>query len=199
MNGIDAIAGKITGDAQREAESILAAARDEARAIGEKYEAQARVEAEKIKIAGEEQAKEIRRRAAFAAEQDAKRQLLGAKQRLIAQAFDGALAKLLALPENEYVSLLARLAAQAADRGDEEIVMSPKEKETRGRQVTEEANRLLAKAGKRAGLKLSSESRAFAGGLVLKAGDVEVNCALDTILRLSKDDLALDVAAALFA
>jgi V/A-type H+-transporting ATPase subunit E len=94
---------------------------------------------------------------------------------------------------------LARLAARAASTGQEEIIMSSQEKEACGRQVMEQANRLLAMAGKAGGLVLSEETRAFAGGLLLKSGDVEVNCALDTILRLVREELALEVAAALFA
>ena len=46
---------------------------------------------------------------------------------------------------------------------------------------------------------LSGETRAFKGGLLLKSGDVEINCTLETIVQLSKEELALDVAAALFA
>lgn len=199
MNGIDKIAGKIAEDAQKEMDSILAQARSEAAAIAEKYAAQAKAESDKILAAGQEQAKEIRRRADSAADQEAKQQLLATKQKMLARAFDEALQKLLALPAEEYAALLAGLAAKAASSGSEEIVLSPKDKEALGQKVLAGANQLLEKAGKKAALTLSAETRPFVGGLLLKSGDVEVNCTLDTILRLSKEDLALEVAAALFA
>ncbi len=199
MNGIDKIAGKIAEDAQKEMDSILAQARSEAAAIAEKYAAQAKAESDKILAAGQEQAKEIRRRADSAADQEAKQQLLATKQKMLARAFDEALQRLLALPAEEYAALLAGLAAKAAASGSEEIILSPKDKEALGQKVLAGANQLLEKAGKKAALTLSAETRPFVGGLLLKSGDVEVNCTLDTILRLSKEDLALEVAAALFA
>lgn len=199
MNGIDKIAGKIKEDAGQEIESILAQARSEAAAITEKYAALAKAESDKILFAGQEQAKEIRRRADSAADQEAKQQLLATKQKMLTRAFDEALQKLLALPAEEYAALLAGLAAKAASGGSEEIILSAKDREALGQKVLAGANQLLEKAGKKAALTLSSETRPFIGGLLLKSGDVEVNCTLDTILRLSKEDLALEVAAALFA
>ncbi|MEL7623224.1 MAG: V-type ATP synthase subunit E [Clostridiales bacterium] len=199
MNGIDKIAGKIAADAGKEIESILAQAQSEAAAIAEKYAVQAKAESDKILASGQEQAKDIRRRADSAADQEAKQQLLATKQKMLTRAFDEALQKLLALPAEEYAALLAGLAAKAASSGSEEIILSAKDREALGQKVLAGANQLLEKAGKKAALTLSSETRPFIGGLLLKSGDVEVNCTLDTILRLSKEDLALEVAAALFA
>ena len=45
---------------------------------------------------------------------------------------------------------------------------------------------------------LSDETRDMEGGLVISAGDIEVNCAYNTILRILRDDLAGDVAKILF-
>ncbi|MEA4892211.1 MAG: V-type ATP synthase subunit E family protein [Peptococcaceae bacterium] len=199
MNGIEKITGKIAVDAKQEAEAILSQARSEAAAIAGKYQAQSQEEAKKILVAGEEQAKEIRRRAKAAAELEGRQKVLTTKQELIAQAFDKALEKLLSLPAPEYTALLAQLASRAAGSGSETVVMSPKDREALGQAVVEQANKLLSQSGKAAGLTLSSETRDFKGGLLLKSGDVEVNCTLETIVQLSKEELALDVAAALFA
>ncbi len=199
MNGIEKITGKIAVDAKQEAEAILSQARSEAAAIAGKYQAQSQEEAKRILVAGEEQAKEIRRRAKAAAELEGRQKILTTKQELIAQAFDKALEKLLSLPAAEYTALLAQLAAGAAGSGNETVVMSPKDREAMGQAVVEQANKLLNQSGKAAGLTLSSETRDFKGGLLLKSGDVEVNCTLETIVQLSKEELALDVAAALFA
>ena len=198
MNGIDKIAGRIAEEGKQEAEAILSSAQGEAGAITEKYAAQAKEESAKILAAGKERADEIRRRAVSAAEQAGKQQMLAAKQDMISRAFDAALQKLLALPEGEYADLLAKLAAAASFTGAEEVVFSPKDQKGCGQKVLDAANQLLAKAGKQGGLTMSSETRAFDGGLLLKAGDVEVNCTLDTILRLSKEDLTLEVAQVLF-
>jgi V/A-type H+-transporting ATPase subunit E len=106
--------------------------------------------------------------------------------------------KLLTLPEAEYVDLLARLAAEASSTGNEEIVLSAKDLNTCGHKVLESANHLLAKAGKADKLTLSANTGEFDGGLLLRSGKIETNCTLDTILRLSKEELIPEVSAALF-
>ena len=199
MNGIDKIAGKIAEDARQEADSILAEARTQAAGIVDKYAALAKEESDRLLLAGEERAKAILHRAASAAEQAAKQQLLSAKQKMISRAFDIALQELFALPEKEYVALLARLAANASSTGDEEIILSSKDLNACGEKILKSANQLLADAGKSHNLTLSAEAGLFDGGLILKAGQVETNCTLGAILRLSKDDLAPKVAAVLFS
>jgi len=198
MNGIDKIAGKIAEDARQEADSILAEAKAQAVEIAGKYAALAKEESSKLLAAGEERSKEIRRRAVSAADQEAKQQVLATKQKMISQAFDIALQKLLALPEDEYVNLLARLAAGASSSGSEAVVFSSKDMAACGEKVLKSANELLARAGKKNNLTLAAEAGAFDGGLMLKSGKVETNCTLDAILRLSREDLAPEVAAALF-
>ena len=198
MNGIDKIAGKIAEDAKSEADSILAGARAEAGAIAKKYAALAKEEGEKILAAGRKRAAEISLRAVSTADQEAKLETLITKQNMISRAFDQALQRLMALPEAEYVDLLARLAAEASSTGSEEIILSSKDLNACGAKVSKSANQLLAKAGKKNKMTLSTETRNFDGGLLLRSGKVETNCTLGVILRLSKDDLAPEVAAVLF-
>jgi len=198
MNGIDKIAGKIAEDARQEADSILAEAKAQAAEIAGKYVALAKEESSRLLAAGEERSKEIRRRAVSAADQEAKQQVLATKQKMISQAFDIAMQKLLALPEDEYVNLLARLAAGASSSGSETVIFSSKDLNAHGDKVLRNANELLARAGKKNQLSLSEEAGAFDGGLMLRSGKVETNCTLDAILRLSREDLAPEVAAALF-
>jgi len=198
MNGIDKIAGRITEDVGAEIEAALAEAKSEAGAIADRYAASAKEESDRVLAAGKVQAEEILRRAASAADQEAKQQILATKQNLISRAFDAALHKLMGLPEPEYADLLAKLAAAASSTGSEELVFSAKDQKGCGQKVLDSANDMLAKAGKKGALTISAETGSFEGGFLMKSGDVEVNCTLDTILRLSKEDLTLDVAHALF-
>lgn len=198
MNGIDKIAGRITDEARSETEAALAEAKSEAGAIADRYAALAKEESDRMLAAGKVRAEEIRRRAASAADQEAKLQILATKQSLISRAFDEALQKLLSLPEPEYADLLAKLAVTASSTGSEEIVFSRKDRDGCGQKVLDVANELLVKAGKKGALTISADAGSFNGGFLMKSGDVEVNCTLDTILRLSKEELTLDVAQALF-
>ena len=199
MNGVDKIAGKIAEDAKLEIDAILADAGREAAAIADSSAALAKEESARILAAGREQAGEIGRRAASAADQERKQLLLATKQNMIAKAFAIALDKVRALPEQDYIALLARLAAEASSTGAEALTLSAKDLAGVGQKVLESANQLLAGKGKAGSLTLSPEAGAFDGGLLLKAGDVEVNCSLEAILRLTKEELTFDVATALFS
>ncbi len=124
---------------------------------------------------------------------------LAAKQEMLDQAFALALEKLTQLPEADYVSLLARLAASAAVSGKEALLFNAADREKVGSTVVSNANALLAEAGKPAALTLSDQTRAIRGGLLLSDGAVEVNCALETLVRLSRSEVTGEVSKLLFA
>ena len=80
----------------------------------------------------------------------------------------------------------------AAGTGCEEIVLSKADREELGEAVVAAAN------ASGAAYTLSDETRELGGGLVLKKGKVEINCAFDTRLRQLRQEMASDVARILF-
>lgn len=136
---------------------------------------------------------------------EARKTILAAKQELVGQAFDLALKKLLELPDQEYISLLAKLAVSASRTGREQVILSQKDRSRYGKQAVTMANDMLAKkAGPRAAqtdgmLTLAEESRPMAGGLILRDGKVETNCSFEVLIHLQRDALSAEVARALFA
>ncbi|MCI8538641.1 MAG: hypothetical protein HFF18_08310 [Oscillospiraceae bacterium] len=195
MNGIEKITGRINDDAQREIDAIAAQAKSEADAITARYEAQAEKEAAEILARGKANADERVERLASVAELEAKKMTLAAKQEVLDRAFDKALQDLTQLSEEKYVALLAALAVKAASTGNEKIILSPADRSRYGVKVAEMANSALGKQGK---LTLSEETRDIKGGLLLSDGDVEVNCAFETLVRLTRNQIAGDVAKVLF-
>jgi V/A-type H+-transporting ATPase subunit E len=229
MNGIEKITARIETDAKAEVAEILREAEEKAAAIREQYKAQAAAEAKAAEAAGKEAAQRQTERLESAAQMEAKKQFLAAKQACLNEAFSKAQEKLLALSEGEYAQLLARMAVKAAKTGKEEILLNARDRERVGSQVAAKANAMLAeavkpeaaeKAGKvggRAGavlsavvtgasallqgtaqLTLSQETREMAGGLTLRDGNVEVNCAFETQLRVLREEMAAEVAGILF-
>ena len=67
-----------------------------------------------------------------------------------------------------------------------------------GQAVVDAANALLAQQGKQARLTMSPTTRDLRAGFVLQQGDIEVNCAVETIAELCRSDLAAQVAEVLF-
>ncbi len=227
MNGIDRIIGRISGDAQAEIDAILAQAREQAEQIAAQSRAQAQAESEAILERGRRDAQTRGERLAAMAQLECRKADLAAKQTVIVEAFDAAREKLLSMPEEEYVRLLASLAAKAAPHGRGKLVFSPADRARVGKAVVLAANEILARAAApklpeeltdgpagalldrvvtgasalltgSAMLTLAEETRPMEGGFVLCDGKIEVNCTFDALIRLRRDELAGQVAKMLF-
>ena len=195
MNGIEKITGQIGADVQKEIDALMADAKAKAEETAQRYEAQAKREAEALLERGEKRAAEHEDRLVSTARLEAKKQVLAAKQALVEQAFDQALEQLLALPEQEYIDLLARLAVSAVTTGQEQVALSQKDRARYGKQIVTRANDKLGEKGR---LTLAGESRPIRGGLILVGDRVEVNCSFETLIRLQKESMTAQVAQILF-
>lgn len=195
MDGIEKIIDRISGDAQREIDDVLAQAQAEAEKITAQYQAQAQAEADEILARGEKAAVERGERLASVAQLECRKEVLRAKQEVIEEAFQLALDKLIQLPQQEYVSLLADLAVQASAKGNEKLIFSVADRAQVGKAVVVAANQKL---GERGQLTLSQETRPMQGGFVLSDGVVEVNCTFETLVRLQRGALSTQVADMLF-
>ena len=205
MNGIEKITGQIDADVQKEIDAALDQARAQVREIEDRYASQAEAQAEAIRRKGEQDAALRQERLVDVAKLEARKTVLAAKQDMVGQAFDLALKKLLALPDQEYIALLAKLAVAASRTGREQVIFSQKDRSRYGKQAVTMANEMLAKkAGPRAAesagmLTLAEEARPMAGGLILRDGRVETNCSFEVLIHLQRDALSAEVARALFA
>ena len=205
MNGIEKITGQIDADVQKEIDAALDQARAQVREIEDRYASQAEAQAEAIRRKGEQDAALRQERLVDVAKLEARKTLLAAKQDMVGQAFDLALKKLLELPDQEYIALLAKLAVAASRTGREQVIFSQKDRSRYGKQAVTMANEMLAKkAGPRAAesagmLTLAEEARPMAGGLILRDGRVETNCSFEVLIHLQRDALSAEVARALFA
>lgn len=193
MNGIEKITGRITAEAQSEINRVLFEASAEAEKIAEKYRAQANREAAEAGAKNEKAAAEREERLLSVAQMEARKDLLSARQSQVEAAFDQALKKLCAMPEDRYIAVAADLLVQAAPEGRGEVVFAPADRDRVGRAAVDAANKRLN--GK---LTLSDRTRALKGGFILVDGSVEVNCTFDTLVRLQKGEMAGEVAAVLF-
>ena len=195
MDGIEKIIDRISSDAQREIDDVLAAAQAEAEKITAQYQAQAKAEADDILARGQKAAVERGERLASVAQLECRKEVLRAKQEVIDEAFRLAMDKLTQLPQEEYVSLLADLAVQAAAKGNEALIFSVADRARVGKAVVVAANQKLGERGR---LTLSQETRPMQGGFILSDGVVEVNCTFETLVRLQRNTLSTQVADVLF-
>ena len=193
MNGIDKITQRIGADTQAEIDRILADAAAQAEAAADKFRTQAEAEDRDLLAKSERAAAEREERLVSAAQMEARKTVLAAKQAVMEETYAKALEKLRNLPEARYVEVLTELLLQAAPHGVGEVLFSAQDRETVGQAAVDAVN------GKSGGkLTLSGETAPIQGGFILKDGNVEVNCAFDTLVRLQKAETAGQVAQRLF-
>ena len=188
--------------------------------------AQAQQEANEIVEKGRMAASERLERLNSASQMERRKLELAARQEVLGEAFALALEKLCTLPEQEYIALLTRLALEASSSGKEQLILSQKDRAAVGKQVVMAVNDALVKerapslpeevtrskvgafvdklvhnttaAVTGTGLTLSEETRDLKGGFIMVDGDVEINCAFETLVRLQREQMEKKVADALF-
>lgn len=198
MNGIEKITARIAADADAENAQLRRASDMRCAEIRAEYDKRAQEEYDRLLREGLAENERRASRIARAAGLEARKCLLALKQELVSDAFCLARRRIAGLPERDYVGFLARQAGAAAFTGEEELILNASDRARVGGKVVRAANAEAAKRGLEPHLTLSEETREIAGGLILKQGDIEVNCTVDTLLELSRGELAAQVAEVLF-
>ncbi len=192
------IVEKILSDARAEAERILEEARAQAAQIREHAQLEAQRQRELILAQAQLEAQSRRRALLAEATAAARNAVLGAKRAVLNNVFAHTADKLAAMPANEYKSWLLQLLVKAVETGDEEVILSPADRQTLGGTLVREANAQLAQQSKKGALKLSAETRDVGRGFILKGKNSEINVTLKTLLRRAQDELEIEVAQMLF-
>lgn len=198
MEGIEKITARIIEDAEREIAAMQQETEEEVNTLLAQAQTEAEQESMELLIRGRRAAEERRERLSSSADMECRKLELAAKQELLQQSFDAALEELCALPQERYVTLLSALAVEASSSGRERMILSARDADRLGEDIVKAANAALQKAGRRGELTLSQETRPIPGGFILAEGDVELNCAFDTLIRLQREKLEKEVAAILF-
>jgi V/A-type H+-transporting ATPase subunit E len=227
MNGIEKITARIAQDADAEIQQQDKQTQAQVQAIQAEAQAEAEKLSADILTRGRKNADERLERLQSAAQLERRKLELAAKQEVLGEAFDRALEKLCTLPDEKYIALLTKLVLEASTTGKEQLVFSQKDRARVGKQVVVAANDALGKKpasalpgaitdtkvgailGKvvnstaakvtGAGMTLSEETRDMKGGFIMLDGDVEINCAFETLVRLQREKLEKEVAQTLFA
>lgn len=198
MKGIDKITSRILADAEAECAAVKKESDERCAAIRAENEKKAQDEYLRLVREGVKDTEQRVQRMDRTARLEAKKSILGMKQETVSRAFDLARERIAELPERDYIAFLAREAAEAAITGQEEVIFCERDRKSVGAKAVKAANELLSARGVPGTLTLSDDTREMSGGLMLKQGDIEVNCTVDTLLDLSRGELAAQVAQVLF-
>lgn len=199
MDGINKITERIAAETRDEIAVMQAETVEKCRSIKEAYNNTAQEEYWNLIRLGTKEVESQVSRLSSTANMEAKKSVLAMKQEAVAHVFEETVSRLCSMPEEQYVDFLAKQAALAANTGLEEIVFNAKDKAGCSKAVTKAANELLKKRGLLPKLTVSELTGSFKGGLMVKQGDIEVNCTVEKLVELSKGELASQVAELLFA
>lgn len=186
MTGLEKIAAAIREEARAEASALVEQAKTEAARILAERKARSDALCAEIEASAKRQAADLERASVSAAGLQRRRRLLEAKQEILAQTMRQALDRLYALPEQEYFSMLIKMASACAESAEGELILCGRDLQ---RCPEDFARRLAQALPEGAKLSLSRETRPIDGGFILKYGDIEHNCSFRAIFDARREEL----------
>ena len=216
MNGLEKITDRIINDARAYADRTAAEAEAEAAAISGDFEKAAEAIRKEYRERAEKEAAGSDARARAAAAGAEKSVVLGAKSELVGRVYSEAEKRLTGLNKEERLAFISGLMRRAAvecikeekesaeyyesgelEFADEyEILLNGTDLAELGAKVCAEADRLSGELGKK--LRLSDKSAAINGGLILKAGNVERNCSVSSLINEARRETETEIYRRLF-
>ena len=196
MTGLENILAKIEEDARARAEDIRAEAARQAAHIREQAQQEADIQRDTIASQGKQKAADTLAHAQSAAALAKRQAELAAKQRLINETIEAAREQLLALPTDQYFSLLQKLAVLHALPQAGQLILSPEDKARKPALFEEGLNAALSDPS--ASLTVAEITRPIDGGVILVYGGIEENCSFEALFSAHADELQDMVQALLF-
>ncbi len=218
MNGVANITEKILSEARTWADAQVADSKAQAAATAEEIAQTAATQAKNTLENAQAKAQQITERAKSQGEMDRRKMILSTKQQAVSDAFDAALQKMAGLPEEERVLMMVRLAVKYQTT-DAELIFNQKDqavvgplvvatvnaiytrqaiKETFTGNILEQLKKLVSQQPVKHKVTMSTMVGNFAGGFILKEGDIENNCTFEVLVNAVHDDLEGDVTSILF-
>jgi len=195
---LEKILERIQQDAQSEVDSIKSRASTAADEILKKAQEEAEILKNQALEASENEAKQRKERIVATASLDFRKALLAEKQNAIDDAFQAAVDALVKMGDAEYKKIIRDMILPNVQTGDEEIILSERDKARFGGNFAKEINRQLVKNGKKGNLTIAKDTYAMVGGFVLRRGQVELNGSFESLFKSSRDELESEVSKILF-
>lgn len=196
--GAERISGRILGEAQSRVKELLAEAAEKAGEIIGAAEREAAQRKEQILARTGQEIEEQKKRILGMAQLDARKEMLMAKQELIAEAFQQALQRLVNLEERTYLALLRQMLLSAVKTGEETLILSPRDKAKIPAEFWENLAKELKASGRAGKIFPGLESPEVKGGFILQSSGLEINSSFNALLSMHREELEPEVAAMLF-
>ncbi|MGI6778380.1 MAG: V-type ATP synthase subunit E [Acetivibrionales bacterium] len=198
MAGAERITGRILEDAQNRAKSNILEAEKKASDIIRTAEEEARKKQKEIIDKAFVAADERKNRMISIAELEGRKEKLKTKQAMISEVFNKIHERLNSISDEEYEKILVNMVVNSVRDGDEEVLLSEKDKNRISSKFIKKINNMLFEKGLKGKAVLSPQTRDIRGGFILKKGDVEINNSFEAIIKMQRDELEELIVAELF-
>lgn len=195
---LEKIIERIQRDAKAETDNILS----QASATANKIIDDAQREADTIRTRmienAKKEAEQRKQRIISSANLEMRKNILSEKQKAIDSAFSTALNMLQNMNDEEYKKIIKEMIIKNVQTGDEEIILSERDKKRLGQTFVAEINNQLSRKMKKGNLRMSDEVRNISGGFILRRGEIELNSSFDSLFKALREDLEAEVSRILF-
>lgn len=195
---LEKIIERIEQDAKNQAEEII----KNASANSDKIIQEANERANQVKAQALEESKKQagvhKQRLISTASLDLRKDILTEKQRAIDSAFQEAMDNLLKMRDDEYQKIIVKMILPNVLTGNEEIILSERDKTRLGKVFLDKINNELSKTGKKGRLTIAKDSYNILGGFVLRRGNVELNNSFESLFNSIREDIESEVSKVLF-
>ncbi len=219
MTGLEKITDKIISDANSKAKEILSDADLECKRIYEECETKKAEIFSKIEENAVMEGEVIKSRSMSGVEMNKRDIMMSQKGRLIDETFAKAKDEILSMDPDKYRELLTSLLCRTMEEQVEserenmrlygedtspesyEVILNKKDREAYGVYVVAGVRR--ATVGKITGdvlekIHLSETTADIEGGLIIKCGDIEINCSFDVMFAALRSEMEAEISAILF-
>lgn len=198
---LEDILKKISDDAKKQAEAIMANALAEREKIIEDARRIADKKRQEILGNATKEAELEAQRIVTLASLDSRKKILSKRQEVIDECFRKTLNELSSMDGESYEGLLRQILINNIDEGGAELELIISERD-KGRidpkRLVDSVNLELKERGLKTRIRLSPESGDFSGGLLLKRGTAIKNLSWDILFRLKRPEWELELSKILF-
>ncbi len=196
MDNAEQVVEKILADAKAEAEKIKKQAEETQAAEQAKLDEQLSEYEKQTDIIAQKAGEDKKAHLLAAARMDIAKQLLAEKRKILDEVFAQARQQLENLSDERYRKLMTKLMLEAAETGDEEVIIDKKEKRI-DQKFIKNINQQLG-SGRKGNLKLSEDRANLSRGFILKRGKIKNNVSIEVLLAQARKELEIELAKELF-
>ncbi|MGI6095979.1 MAG: V-type ATP synthase subunit E [Lachnospiraceae bacterium] len=196
MTGLDKMKNQILDEANTSAKEKLETAKAEAAVLLEEAKAETAALCESISQKSDADVKNYKERVKSSSDLQRKKEILQAKQEVIADVLDKAYEKLQSLDDAAYFGMLEKMLEKFALPQAGEVFFSAADLKRMPEGFAGKVEQIAAAKG--GSLVISKEERNLEGGFVLAYGGIEENCTFKAMFEAKKDELSDKVHSLLF-